>query len=88
MKKNIFAIIFLTLVLILTACSNTETNVSSGDKYTDYKDYEKNSMVSIVGEVVPFMSNEEYTLEFNRDGFIMNVIGATSPTILTIEFFS
>ena len=77
MKKNILVIVFLAILLFLTACSNVNINGDGGNKYIDYKESEKNSIVSIVGEVVPFMPNSNYTIEFNSNGYNMTVKGVT-----------
>ena len=75
MKKNIFVVLFLALILMLTACVDLGT--SKEKEYTDYKESEKESITAILGEVVPFFPNSNYTMVFKSNGFSMTIKNAT-----------
>lgn len=76
MKKNIIKLALLVLVLMLSACTTPSLNNQKED-YTDYTTSEKTSIVSILGEEVPFFVNNDYTLTFNANGFTMIIKNAT-----------
>ena len=82
MKNKLFLVLSLVLLVVLAACSPVDMNGNNKteetkDKYTEFNTTEKASMASIVGEVIPFLSNNEYTVVFTADGFKMDVNGET-----------